>query len=284
MRIPAAPLPTQLCTWMHDNLLPGESGDEGQFLYALKATQPGDRQLVWEGRSERGVIAVVDFAAPVGVCADGIYYAWGATTMLPHPVDHHALRAVPLLAARFFGDGRYFLHGRAKRLAPDIAEAIDLLAGGLPAPLTPSGDPTDAPTDRWFGSMNIEPERIFELAVLATPRLWRKIGFPSAPVPQVPISPRDRPDLLADGVVGEVKRVVAPKDIEQIERYLTELERSRPRADGWRAVLIHAGKLSPAVSARADQSTRSRQIEIWRLEEDIFHPFKAVRQRAAPHA
>jgi hypothetical protein len=275
---------------MHDNILPGDSGDEGKFLYALKATQPGDRQLVWEGGSERGVVAVVDFAAPVGVCAYGIYYAWGATTMLKHPVDHTALRAVPLLNARFFGEGRHFLHGRAKRLAPDIglardiAKAIDRLAGGLPPQQTPSGDPTDAPTDRWFGSLEIEPECVFELAVLATPKLWSDIGFPSAPIPQVQISPRDRPDLLADGVVGEVKRIIAPKDIKQVERYLNELERSRARVDGWRAVLIHAGTLSPAVRASADESTRSRQIEIWRLEEGIFCPFEAVLQRPAPPA
>jgi hypothetical protein len=106
--------------------------------------------------------------------------------------------------------------------------------------------------------------------------LWDKIGFPSAPRPQVRISPHDRPDLLADGVVGEVKRQITPKDIKQVERYLTELERSSPQVDGWRAVLIHAGELTPAVIAAAEESARSRQIEIWRLEEDIFHPFKAV--------
>ena len=81
------------------------SGDEGQFLYALKATEPGGRQLVWEGGSDRGIVAVVDFGVPVGVCAEGIYYAWGATTMLEHPVDHAALRSVPLLYERFFGSG-----------------------------------------------------------------------------------------------------------------------------------------------------------------------------------
>ena len=81
-----------------------------------------------------------------------------------------------------------------------MADEIDRLAGGLPPHQTPSGDPTDAPTDRWFGTIDIEPECIFELAVLATPRLWEKIGFASVPRPQVRISPRDRPDLLADGV------------------------------------------------------------------------------------
>jgi hypothetical protein len=271
-------LPTQICTWMHANFLAGDSDDRGQFLYALKDTQPRDRQVVWEGGSERGIVAVVDFAVPV-VRVAGIYYAWGTTTMLTNPVDHDAIHRVELLEERFFGRGRYSLHGRAKRLQPRIAEAIDGLAGGLPPPRTPRGDPRDAPTDRWFGSLNIDPESVFETAVLASPRLWRKIGFPSAPAPQQRISARDRPDLLAPGVVGEVKRRCIPKDIGQLVRYLDELEESQPRSSGWRGVLIHAGELSPAVAARADQSPRSTQIEIWRLEPARLRAYKAVRQR-----
>ena len=269
---------TQICTWMHDNLLlEAPDDDQGQFLYALKDTQPGDRQLVWEGGSERGIIAVVDFAAPV-VRVAGIYYAWGVTTRLAKPVGHDQLRTDPVLAERFFGSGRHSLQGRAKRLPVDIARAIEKLAV-LPPQRTPSGDPTNAPTDRWFGAMDIDPESVFELAVLASRKLWRKIGFPSAPIAQVRISPRDRPDLLSPGVVGEVKRRIVPKDIAQLERYLDELERSRPRDDGWRGVLIHAGELSPAITARADKSARSAQIEIWQLEPARRGRFKAVRQR-----
>lgn len=275
-----APLPTQICTWMHGHIL-GDADDQGQFLYALKDTQPGDRQVVWEGGSERGIVAVVDFIEPVGLGVAGIYYAWGASTSLENPVSHDALRAVPLLAERFFGSGRYSLQGRAKRLSVDVAESIDSLAGGLPRPQIPTGDPADAPTNRWFGAIGLDPESVFETAVLASSKLWRTIGFPSAPSPQVPISPRDRPDLLADGVVGEVKRQLAPKDVRQLERYLDELERSRPRADRWRGVLIHAGLLSPAITVRADNSPRSTQIEIWRLEPGRLGHFKAVRQRKA---
>jgi hypothetical protein len=262
---------------MHYHVLLGDSG-EGQFLYALKDTQPGDRQVVWEGGSERGIIAVVDFVAPV-VCVAGIYYAWGATTKLSAPLTHDRLRAVPVLADRFFGGGRHWLQGRAKRLPLEIAEAIEQLAGGLPPQRTPSGDPTHAPTDRWFGAMDIDPESVFELAVLASRALWRKIGFPSAPIAQVRISPRDRPDLLSPGVVGEVKRRIVSKDVGQLERYLDELELSRPRENGWRGVLIHAGELSPAITARADKSTRSAQIEIWQLEPARRGRFKAVHQR-----
>ena len=184
-----------------------------------------------------------------------------------------------MFAERFLGGGRHWLQGRAKRLPVDIAEAIEKLAGVLPPQRTPSGDPTHAPTDRWFGGMNIDPESVFELAVLASRALWRKIGFPSAPIAQERISPRDRPDLLSPGVVGEVKRRIVPKDMGQLERYLDELERSRPRDDGWRGVLIHAGELSPAITARADKSARSAQIEIWQPEPTRRGRFKAVRQR-----
>ncbi len=262
---------------MHYHVLPGDSG-EGQFLYALKDTQPGDRQLVWEGRSERGIIAVVDFAAPV-VCVAGIYYAWGVTTRLAKPVDHDQLRTDPVLAERFFGGGRQWLQGRSKRLPVAIAEAIEKLAGPLPPQRTPSGDPAHAATDRWFGALDIDPESVFELAVFASRALSRRIGFPSAPIAQVRISPRDRPDLLSPGVVGEVKRRIVPKDIAQLERYLDELERSDARDDGWRGVLIHAGELSPAITARADKSARSAQIEIWQLDPARRGRFKAVRQR-----
>ncbi len=273
-------LPTQICTWMHDNLLLDAPDDnQGQFLYALKDTQPGDRQLVWEGRSERGIIAVVDFAAPV-VCVAGIYYAWGVTTRLSNPLVHDQLRTVPALADRFFGGGRHWLQGRAKRLPVEIAEAIEQLAGTFPPQRTPNGDPTHAPTHRCFGAMDIEPESVFETAVLASRALSRKIGFPSAPLAQVRISPRDRPDLFSPGVVGEVKRRILPKDIGQLERYLDELERSCPRDDGWLGVLIHAGELSPAITARADKSARSAEIEIWRLDPALRRGrFKAVRQR-----
>lgn len=273
-------LPTQICTWMHDNIT-GVSDGYGQFLYALKDTETGARQVVWEGGSKRGIIAVVDFALPV-VRVAGIYYAWGATTMLPEPVDHDALRRVPILAERFFGSGRYALAGRAKRLPPDVARAIDRLAGGLPPQQMPEGDPTNAPTDRWFGSIDIEPESYFESAMLASSALQRELGFASAPDPQVTISPRDRPDLLGEGIVGEVKRRVVPKDIGQLERYLDELERSRQRPGGWRGVLIHAGELSPAVVARAEKNARRAQIEIWRLEPGRLRPFKAMRQWKAP--
>ena len=63
---------------------------ERQFLYALKDTLPGDRQLIMEGGSARGLIGYVDFAGHNRKAAS-IYYAWGAVTYLQEPVDKSAM-------------------------------------------------------------------------------------------------------------------------------------------------------------------------------------------------
>lgn len=282
VRKDSARLPTQICAWNHGNILDDRGDTSGQYLYALKATEPGDRQLVWEGGSERGIVAVVDFAT-AAVRVEGIWYAWGNSTPLTAPLTHNALREDPALEDRFFGSGgKGWLQGRAKNCPADIAGAISALAGGLPPPRLPTGDPSDQPFDRWFGDRDIDPECVFELAVIASRRLRRAIGFTGLIVTQRNIGPRSRPDLRSDGVIGEVKRTIAPKDVAQVERYLEDAQARWPRPDGWRAVLIHNGRMSPAVARALDASKDSPRIEVWRLDERHGRGFDAVRERKAP--
>ena len=137
------PVPSQLCVWYEENVGPGDE-DFGQYLYALKATQPSDRQLVWEGGSERGIIGVVDFDS-TSVLAHGLYYAFGNVTWLDEPVTRAKIARDPLLRERFLGQGRTFLQGRPKRLSSEVVTAIEKLGGGWPPADLPTGDPINEP-------------------------------------------------------------------------------------------------------------------------------------------
>jgi hypothetical protein len=89
------------------------------------------------------------------------------------------------------------------------------------------------------------------------------------------------PDLLAPGVVGEVKRSLTPNNgPAQVERYLTCLEQTRPGDGPWRAKLIHAHEgLSAAVRQRLEQTSAS--IEVWAVLPARVRRWKAVRQYSA---
>jgi hypothetical protein len=276
-----APLPTQLCVW-HEEYVGSDGDTWGQYLYALKATQPGDRQLVWEGGgSERGIIGVVDFGS-TAVPANGRYYAFGNATWLKEPITHQKLARVPTLRERFLGTGRTFLQGGPKRLSPDVGAALTKLAGGWPPQKLPTGDRLNEPFERWQGLIDIDPEKVFELAILADRRLRKQIGFSDAVKAQVRISNRSRPDLLDrdQHVVGEVKRLIRANDLRQVERYLEDL--ADPQ---WRAVLIHNDELSDRVAEALDNSSESDRIAVWRLDEQRNGRFKAVAERkVAPPA
>lgn len=270
-----APAPTQLCVWYEENI-GTDSDDFGQYLYALKATQPGDRQLVWEGGgSERGIVGLVDFDS-TAVLANGRYYAFGNFTRFAEPISKPKIARVARLTDRFLGSGRSFLAGGPKGLSPDIVAALGRLAGGWPPQILPTGDPLDEPFDVWHGALDIDPEKVFELAIIADRRLRDTLGFSSAVSSQVWISDRSRPDLLDDdeGIVGEVKRVIRAKDIGQVERYLEDLG-----DPDWRAVMIHNAAMSDTVADALDDSKDSARIEVWRLDEQRNGKFKAVRER-----
>ena len=109
-------LPDQIVTWMHYNIGSGlGDGDvdkeEPQFLYALKDTAHGDRQLVWEGGGGgRGIVAVVDFGGPK-LYVNSRWRSWGVTTMLKPPIALEALRSDPTTARRFSPNGMKALQG-----------------------------------------------------------------------------------------------------------------------------------------------------------------------------
>jgi hypothetical protein len=106
---------------------------------------------------------------------------------------------------------------------------------------------------------------ITENLVIATRRVWNTMGFPCRPEAQKWISAQDRPDLLAPGVVGEVKnRLRSDWGPAQIERYLNTLDRERPLEQPWRGVLIHSEReISSATLARLRQSADAHRITVW---------------------
>ena len=165
------------------------------------------------------------------------------------------------------------MHAAAKHLDPDEAEAIDRLAGGLPPQRLPSRSPrAGEEVWSWFGGLNLDLEKTFELAVYGSKRLWKRIGFPTAPLLQQRLpatKTSDRimiPDLLAPGVVGEVKRSIGPNNgPAQIEGYLERLEQTRTDQGPWSGRLIHAEKhVSPALRHRLERS--GAPIEVWSVE------------------
>ena len=97
-------LPNQWISWDQEYVTwdaeDSASDGSGQFLYALKDTVVGDRQVVLEGGTDRGIIAVVDFAGH-NRKRGSIYYAWGAVTDLREPVDASSIAADPILSKAF---------------------------------------------------------------------------------------------------------------------------------------------------------------------------------------
>jgi hypothetical protein len=256
-------LPSQFISWRHQHLsadTEGAGSHRPQFLYALRDTEEGDRQVVWEGGgSQRGIVAVVDFGGQK-LRVNHRWRAWGVTTLLEKPISPKQLRSDPVLARRF---SRCGLQGLSKRLTRREAAALDGLAGGLPEQRFPARAPgAGEPVEDWFGTIELDPEKTFELAVHTSPSLWRTIGFPSAPLiqqrlPGVGGKGLLIPDLLVPGVVGEVKRSLAPGNgPDQTERYLRRAARLYPEHGPWLGILIHGEEHLSAAGRRPLGSER----------------------------
>jgi hypothetical protein len=259
------PLPSALHTWQQQHIAPHGDGDtaEGQWLVALKGTEPGHRFVIAEAAG-RGLIAVVDFDSTAHAVGSR-YYAWGAVTYLEPPISFDRLRASAVFAESRGRDWRW-IRGRPTRLSPEEGERIASLAEGLP----PVRKPSRAPSRRdgveiWPMTGGLPPEKALQDAVATTRRLWRHVGFPSAPEVERRISPRDRPDLIADGVVGEVKsRIGHAWGPAQLERYLYTLDRARPEHAPWRGVLLHGEpSLAPAALSRLADSPDCDRIRAY---------------------
>lgn len=259
----APPLPSQIAVWMQAHVvLVGPDVGEPQWLIALKGTEPGDRMAVCEADG-RGLLLVVDFASSAQF-ASGSYYAWGVITPLERPLAFDQLRSGVFRPER--GSDLRWLRGGPKRLHEEEARRINALAGGLPPARTANREPRRSDgKEIWPGSGGLPPERITEELVATTRRVWRRIGFPSAPETQRATSRDDRPDLIAAPVVGEVKNQIRQDwGPHQIERYLDTLDGSRPTEGPWRGVLIHAERhLAEAAEARLRASRDADRIQVW---------------------
>jgi hypothetical protein len=173
-------------------------------------------------------------------------------------------------AERFTKPGLSALQGSSIRLSKRHAEAIAELAGSLP----PANPPQRSPNPRgeteiaWTGKHGLEPEKIIEDHIAGRRKLWETLGFPEAPRQQQQLPSRRRPDLLSPGVVGDVKRRIRANDgPAQIERYVAELEDTRPDDGPWRAVLVHS---QPDLdeAARACITASKVDIAVWGLTRD----------------
>jgi hypothetical protein len=242
-----APLPCQWISWNHEYVLDDADDASGQFQYALKATTAGDRQLVLEGESARGIVAVVDFAGH-NRKAGPIYYAWGATTWLPKPLDAAAIRADNVLRRAFANR-----QGRAKQLAPEAAMRIAELIDVFPEQRLPATAPSeDAELELWIGGRGRSPEFLLHDEVETTKRLWRQLGFTSAPRRGHRLQNGRYPDLYSkDGVVGEVKNIAGPNwGPAQLSGYMHQLDLEEPGKSPWRGVLVHGGETLSRATAK----------------------------------
>jgi len=164
------PLPGQVCTW-----LPVRSGfdvpeadraeggaADGEWLYCLKFTEPGDRQVIWSGVDGSGIIAVVDFNGAVRRRESNsrLYEGWGRLTNLPRAVSVETAQEHPVLR-RCFGRS---VQG-VQRLDHEVAVAIRECVGGMPptARFEDWEPDWDAEGGDWSGE-RLPPELIVELA------------------------------------------------------------------------------------------------------------------------
>lgn len=261
-------LPNQWISWDHEYVTwdteESASGRSGQFLYALKDTVEGDRQVVLEGGTDRGIISVVDFAGH-NRKRGAIYYAWGAVTDLCEAVDASSIGADPILSQAFRNR-----QGRAKHLTLEAAMRLDQLTAGLPEQQFPDDAPTeDDELDLWTGARGREPEFLIQDEVEATKRLWHQIGFRSAPRRGHRLQNGTYPDLYsADGVVGEVKNVVGPRwGPGQLLSYVRQLNREEPDKAPWKGVLIHGAETLSAASRRELSKTPPEiDITVWSIK------------------
>jgi hypothetical protein len=261
--------PTQLL-FFHTHNWDGSDSDPGcgQWLWCMKDTTAGTRQFIVD---EEAVVAVVTFAPWVRHPRARLYEGWGSITRLANPVSRGMLLRDPRTRGRFDERGQHALQGGPIRLSRLESKAIIELAGGLPRTLIPQHEPdySEEPS-LWVGSHGLAPEAYIEAAVAATPRLWRELGFPSAPRRQRRLGDAGRPDLLAGDVVGEAKREVRVRDgaIEQLERYLDFLHRRHGRQlHGLKGVLFQCAERTNDAVINRLRASRYR-LELWAVIDD----------------
>lgn len=271
------PNPTQICTW-----LPKRSGwaanppvdskdaSAGEWLYCLKATEPGDRQAVWSGVHGNGIIGVVDFNGEVRPRSSSgrLYEGWGRITALPQPVSVERAQRHPALARCFSTSIQ-----SVQAIDEEIGQAIAECSGGLPVAAT-FDEAADWSQDggRWSGE-RLAPELITETLVRDKKRIAKRVGL-IAPVN--PTGTRKRlangriPDLWCEaGVVGEVKnQVTAAWGPEQLEGYINQCDEEWPERAPWSGVLVQGvPEMAPNAWARLEDGRYHGRIEVWAVTQ-----------------
>lgn len=279
------PLPVQVCTWLSEQsgyqpskpAAPGAS--DGEWLFCLKHTKPGDRQVVWSGVGGSGIIAVVDFSGEVRPRAPRpgtgrasnrqLSEGWGRLTELRRPVSVALAQSHPVLQRRF---------GRSIQsvwsIEAEVAQAISVCAGGLPPAADFHGFEADwrQPGGLW-GRASLPPEAIVEEIVLNEDEVARRLGFPSPVNPnggKVHLSNGRIPDLWCSaGVVGEVKnQVTARRGPDQIEDYIAQCD-TQWSAHQWRGVLVQGEpEMAPNALPRLKTSRYRDRLQVWTVRQE----------------
>jgi hypothetical protein len=273
-------LPDQVCTWLPERSgfeaePEREEASDGQWLYCLKYTEPGDRQIVWQGSRGDGIVALVDFNGevrrrrhPEGGRPMDKYEGWGRITSLRVSIPVEEVRAHPALAGLFGGPIQ-----SVTGLTDEEAGAIVELVEGLPpAPEFEEGETDHGEEGGKWGPRTLPREVITEEIVLNRARIAKRLGFPS------PVNPGARkkrlgngryPDVwCADGVVGEVKnQVTADWGPGQIEDYIRQCDEEWPEFE-WKGVLVQGEEeMAPNAERRLEASPYIDRIEVFSVRE-----------------
>ena len=262
------PIPTQIELWQPGDLV-DEADEHGQWLTCLRDTGPNDRLVVWEGAHGRGLVAVVDFAEQRRSTAPRVYEGWARVQPLDPIIRCDAIAREPCLASKLLGKN-HGMQGSPKRLTAEQGSAIARMTR-LPARAVPIDEPNyDEEVLFWADDDHGPPEAVLEDRIHSERWLWQKLGFPSVPRKQFRLPSGRRPDLLAPGVVADVKRLVRRDDGPgQLEAYLEELDHVQPAHKPWRGLLVHAhdADLDAATVERLEQSRYSGRVEVWGVIE-----------------
>lgn len=272
-----ARLPNQIITWDPANI--GEDDGTEQWLYCLKATGRGDRQLVWEGGSKRGIVGMVTFSGQIR--NKGVIEGWGRHESFQTPITREQLLTHPATSSRFDARGIKALQGSAIRLTEAEAAGILALMGGLPPTEIPWSEPDDAEPVPWVARKGLPAEKFTENAILQSRALWRKMGLAEPPKQQVTWSTVGRLDLLSGNTVIEVKKsVTADNGPAQIQRYLAHLAKElRVGPREVRGLLVQKNTWA-APNVLAELAKSPYPIELWSVDKDEQQRWRALRIKA----